>query len=73
MSSYELCFLCKSGFNCPAFCWQAPSPATFPILPHLMCTEKNPAEKLQPINNTFVPSLMGVGKEAGEKRMLDKM
>lgn len=50
---------------------------TFPSLPSFTCTDKNPAENSSQLITrlflSFFPSLMGVGKEAGEKRMLDKM
>lgn len=50
---------------------------TFPSLPSFVCADKNPAENSSQLIThwflSFFPSLMGVGKEAGEKRMLDKM
>lgn len=50
---------------------------TFPVFPSFTWTDKNAAENSSQLIThlflSFFPSLMGVGKEAGEKRMLDKM
>jgi len=69
-------FSLKIRLKMPCFL-QAGCSVTFPSLPRFMCADKNPAENSsQLITRLFLscfPSLMGVGKEAGEKRMLDKM